>query len=310
VCWKNRAFNKEKKMLMDRIYTPADDSVLYHYCSASTFQAIATNRTMRFSDINMLNDESEVRWGYSVFEEAATRIIRRAGVSDACPVITEDFIEEIDKIISPAQLVAHPFIACFSLEPDILSQWRAYADDGRGFAVGFNGALLAQNLPVTLLKVLYEREQQVKEMMLAIISIYVEQHGQDGENRGRFIEDCILLATYMTAFKHPAFIEEQEVRAVHAVGTAKQGNLAKFVDGGGILGGDVEAAGIPVSFQVRDGHLNAYMDLSLTPLERPTPISRLVLGPKNHGLPGNLYLFLGGLGYESIDLRKSSAPYR
>lgn len=297
-------------MLMDRLYVPTDKDVLYHYCSASTFQAIASSGTIRFSDINMLNDESECRWGYSIFEEAATRLINRVGVQKAAPTIDISFIDEIDKIISPIQLVAHPFIACFSLEPDLLGQWRAYADDGRGFAVGFSATSFKQQLPATFLRVLYDKEQQVKEMMQAIWAIYIMQHGGSELQKSKFIEDCVLLGTYMTSFKHPAFAEEREIRAVHAVSIQEQGNLAKFVDEGGIVHGHIEIDGNPVSFQVRDNHLVAYTDATLTPANLTSPICELVLGPKNHSAPGNLHLFLGGLGYTDIILRKSSVPYR
>lgn len=297
-------------MLIDRLYTPSDGEILYHYCSAIAFQAIATNATIRFSDINMLNDGSESRWAYSIFEEAATRLITRKGVKESAPTIEEAFIDEIDKIISPAQLIAHPFIACFSETPDLLGQWRSYADDGRGFAVGFNACSLKSQLPATFLRVLYEPEQQIKEMMHAIGAIYLRQHEGTEEEKGKFFEDCVLLGTYMTAFKHPAFAEEREVRAVHAISVEKQGNLMKFVDEGGIVNGTLEVEGNPVTFQVRDNHLVAYMDASLTPARMSTPICELILGPKNHSAPGNLCLFLGGLGYTDITLKRSRAPYR
>ncbi|WP_416152053.1 DUF2971 domain-containing protein [Pseudomonas sp. Bout1] len=31
---------------------------------------------------------------------------------------------------------------CFSKAGDVLSQWRAYADDGQGYAIGFDSKLL------------------------------------------------------------------------------------------------------------------------------------------------------------------------
>lgn len=297
-------------MLMNRLYVPTDTDMMYHYCSASTFQAITTSGTIRFSDINMLNDESECRWAYSIFEEAATRLIKRVGLQEAAPTIEISFIDSIDKIISPIQLVAHPFIASFSLEPDLLGQWRAYADDGRGFAVGFCADLLKRQLPATFLRVLYDREQQIKEMMQAILVIYMVQHKGNGFDKSKFIEDCVLLGTYMTSFKHPAFAEEREVRAVHAVSIQEQGKLVKFIDEGGIVDGHIEVAGNPVSFQVRDNHLVAYIDATLTPSNMPSPIHDLVMGPKNHSAPGNLQLFLGGLGYTDITLCRSSVPYR
>jgi hypothetical protein len=297
-------------MLMDRLYQPASDELVYHYCSASTFQAIATSGTIRFSDINMLNDESEVRWAYSVFEEAATRLIKRIGISASAPAIDVSFVDSIDEIISPIQLIAHPFIACFSLTSDLLGQWRAYADDGKGFAVGFRAESLKRQLPATFLKVIYDRELQIREMMQAIVAIYLRQQEGNDSDRSAFLEDCVLLGTYMTSLKHPAFAEEREIRAVHVVNIKSYGNLAKFVDRGGIVDDHTKVDGNPVSFQVRDNHLVAFTDVTLTPNNTASPIAELVLGPKNHSAPGNLCLFLGGLGYTDITLRKSSAPYR
>jgi hypothetical protein len=232
-------------------------------------------------------------------------------LDDAIPGIDVRFIDEIDKILSPLQLIAHPFISCFSLSSDLLGQWRAYADDGRGFAIGFNAMSIKRQLPVTLLRVLYDKEQQVREMMIAISTIYSRQLTGSALKKSDFFEDCVLLGIYMTAFKHPAFAEEQEIRAVHAVNIEKQGNLVKFVDiGGSIDDGKTEVEGNPVSFHVRDNHLTAYIDVMHTPANMLSPISELVFGPKNYSALGNLQLFLGGLGYNEIVLRKSCAPYR
>jgi len=297
-------------MIMDRLYEPDANEVLYHYCSAATFQAIATSGSIRFTDINMLNDASEFGWAYSVFEEAATRLITRRDLPEAVPTIDKAFIDRIDEIVSPIQLIAHPFLACFSLEPDLLGQWRAYADDGRGFALGFRAQALREQLPATFLRVLYDRELQVREMMIALGSIFMRHRDAAEAQRVEFFEDCVLLATYMTAFKHPSFRDEKEVRAVHAVNVHPQGNLAKFVDPGGIVGGGKEAGGTPVSFYVRDNHLVASMDAHLAPPGNGSPLTNLVLGPRNHSTAGNVGLFLGGLGFREISLRRSSAPYR
>jgi len=295
---------------MDRLYNPSDDDVLYHYCSAATFQAIATVGTIRFTDINMLNDASESLWAYSIFEEAATRLITRKGLLESAPIIDKTFVDKIDEIVSPIQLIAHPFLACFSLEPDLLGQWRAYADDGRGFALGFGARALQRELPATFLRVLYDRELQVKEMMAAIVSIFLRHQEHDDANHATFFEDCVLLATFMTAFKHPAFLDEKEVRAVHVVNIRPHGKLAKFVDPGGIHHRDQNAPGNPVQFQVRNNHLVAFTDASFGDPGDGNPLEQLVLGPQNHSTPGNLALFLGGLGFTDIAVSSSNAPYR
>lgn len=297
-------------MLMNRLYLPNSEETIFHYCSAETLQAIATYGTLRFTDINMLNDAQEVRWAYSIFEEAATRLIKRLGVPDTAPEISISFIESIDEIISPMQLIAHPFITCFSLKGDLLGQWRAYADGGKGFAIGFNADSLKNQLPATFLRVLYDKEEQVREMMGALVAIYLSFEGSKTDQRSRFFEDCVLLGTYMTAFKNPAFAEEAEIRAVHAVSVKHQGSLAKFVDKGGVVNGTEEVEATKVNFQVRDNHLVAYTDIPFCPLNMPSPIKELILGPKNHSALGNLQLFFGGLGYEELGLSKSEAPYR
>ncbi len=297
-------------MLLERLFEPGENEMLFHYCSASTLQSIASLGTIRFTDINMLNDASEVRLAYSVFEEAATRLINRQGIAPTAPTMPKEFFDKVDAIIAPAQLVAHPFIACFSLDPDMLGQWRSYADDGRGFAVGFDAKTLKSALPATFLRVLYDPEQQVKEMMHALGAIFLRLNSEEKLEREKFFEDCMLLSVFMTAFKHPAFAQEQEVRAVHAIDVEPSGKLLQFIDSGGIIHGTTEVTGCPVNFQIRDNHLTAYADQKFGAPGPESPMKQLVLGPKNFSAPGNLALFLGGLGYTDMRFGRSNAPYR
>ena len=39
-------------------------------------------------------------------------------------------------------VIRSSYITCFSRNGDLLSQWRAYGDDGRGVSIGFNSKLL------------------------------------------------------------------------------------------------------------------------------------------------------------------------
>ncbi len=92
-------------------FQPTEDEHLYHYCSAATFQAIAASGNIRFTDITMLNDGSETRWAYSVFEEAGTRLLKRVGIHPSAPVIERSLVDSIDEIIAPIQLVAQHYLA-------------------------------------------------------------------------------------------------------------------------------------------------------------------------------------------------------
>lgn len=57
---------------------------------------------------------------------------------------------------------------CLSEKPDMLSQWRGYADDAHGFCIGFNTAKLLgvvrSQFMSTLLCVEYDTEEQIKKL--------------------------------------------------------------------------------------------------------------------------------------------------
>ena len=182
-------------MLISGLYEPAEDDILFHYCSASSFQAILETGKVRFSDINMLNDRAEMHLGYSVFEEAAGKLIKIAETKENLKALDKAFFDKVDAIIAPLQHCIHPFVFCLSRERDLLGQWRAYADDGRGFAIGFSSHAI-KGMPVSLLEVEYEREKQVQEMMDALGATFVENDA-DGQSFGKkFFDSCVMIASY------------------------------------------------------------------------------------------------------------------
>ena len=296
-------------MLMNRLLRAKDEQIVYHYCSAETLRAILESKRIRFTDISMLNDSYETKWGYSAFEEAATRLIKRTGVRESVPEMPIAFFDSVAEVLSRIQTIAHPFVSCFSSDGDSLEQWRAYADDGQGFAIGFRASML-QQLPVSVLSVEYNRECQIKEMMAALVALYFRKNAETKTEQDKFFEDCVLTATYSVAFKHSSFRHEQELRCVHAVNVKFQNECIRFSDPGGLDDNGLRYEGLPVNFQVRDNHLCAYLDMPFFAQDGTHPIAEIVLGPKNHSNAGNVFLYLGGLGYSKVDLKASSIPYR
>lgn len=293
-------------MLMDRLFKPQSDQRLYHYCSAESFRAILESGRLRFSDINMLNDSMEHRWGYSVFEEAATRLIKRINVPDSVAQMDIAFFDAVDKILSMGQLIAHPFISCLSYDANSLDQWRKYADDGRGYAIGFLASSL-QRMPVSLLEVSYDREVQVKEMMVALAATHSRLSPSELPLQGESFEDVALIAACMTAFKHPSFATEREVRCFHAISLEKIQDNFRFVSQGSAGSADVENK---VAFTTRDGALAAHIDLPYTASDGSCPIVEVATGPKNPTNMGNVFLFLGSQGHSNVAVRTSGLPYR
>src|SRR5262249_40637048 len=140
-----KRWRKERVMILDRLYTPSDDELIYHYCPAQAFIDIITSKTVWLSAFYALNDATERSWGYSISERVIEELKK-----DADP----KFIETIRALISRAYFHSLLMIGSFSLDGDIISQWRAYADDGRGFVIGFSPKLL--QAPAKKLRVLYD----------------------------------------------------------------------------------------------------------------------------------------------------------
>jgi hypothetical protein len=294
-------------VLMSRIFEPRADQLLYHYCSPESFEAILESGRLRFTDINMLNDSAEHRWGYSIFEQAATRLLKRTGVPSTAPEMKIDFFDAVDEILHRGSFIAHPFVSCLSLEENSLDQWIKYAADGRGYSIGFRADALTE-LPISLLSVSYDPEEQVREMMVALLAIH--SRGAELPLAGDALEDVALLWMYMSAMKHPSFHSEREVRCVRAVAVERVGSNLKFADRGGKGRGGVDIPGETVRFTTRAGCLTAHVDIPYNLPGAVAPIEEVALGPKNETGVGNVFLFLGGLGHSHIKVRMPSLPYR
>lgn len=105
------------------------NNIYYHYCSLKSFDAIINSKEMYLSDPLKMNDTMELMWGLNTLE-----ILNNINESDNKDI---DFIYKIKKYLK-IQGNSQVFIASFSSKSDDLSQWRGYADDGKGVAIGFN----------------------------------------------------------------------------------------------------------------------------------------------------------------------------
>ncbi len=295
------------RTVFDRVFKPGRGSTIYHYCNTSTLLSVLKTDALWFSDANMMNDSEEGRYGYALFERAANALLKIAKDKPALEGLTPDFFNHVDDYLSPRQLRSHPVIACFSREPDVLSQWRAYAQEGQGWAIGFDGDALAA-MPVTLLDVLYDSDQQLEEVKNTLAAMYLLWRKRGGEFKAAVGSDAILLSSLLLAYKHPSFREEQEIRALHElrVDFAEDGWL--LVDEGGTASGK-EIEGQPVKFRAAGASIVAYVEI---PLQRASGISirDLWYGPRNPNGPGNAIYPLTQFGHRNVTLYQSTSSYR
>lgn len=295
------------RTVYDRIYKSNPADTLYHYCSTPTLLSIIENNTLRFSDVNMMNDAREWQYAYELFELAAGSLLEFAAETPALEGLDVDFLNNIDAYVSGKQLRSHPIITCFSKEPDVLSQWRAYADNGSGWAIGFDAQAL-KSMPVTLLDVLYEPEEQLVEVRNFMAAMYLIWREVGGEFKPAVGKDAALLSSLLLAYKHPSFREEQEVRALHELRVDLQEDGAMLVDEGGTAS-DAEVKGQPIRFRAAGGSIVAYVDI---PLERvdDRSIRDLWFGPRNENTLGNVLYPLTQFGHRAVRLSRSTSSYR
>lgn len=108
-----------------------NNKIYYHYCSLDTFYNILQTGTIRFGNPLNMNDSAEIIW---LLEMVKDFVLKR-GVYNS---ILEgwNLIENISRTL--LQEMDCPYIFCLSKDKDVLSQWRSYANDGKGVAIGFN----------------------------------------------------------------------------------------------------------------------------------------------------------------------------
>jgi Protein of unknown function (DUF2971) len=122
-----------KKHLASEQKKNAIDTPLYHYTDGRGLKGIIESQTIWFTDFRHLNDTSELIHGIEMAHEVmrlkATGADARAQVFLDCladMLSSENFLGRLEF-----------FISGFSRDRDDLGQWRAYADNGRGYAIGF-----------------------------------------------------------------------------------------------------------------------------------------------------------------------------
>lgn len=223
--------NKVPKQLIDGFYRQADEivksfsreldeeptpSLLYHYTDGAGLRGILESGKLWFTDIFNLNDPTELRHGL----QPAVEIIKQRAKNG--PQGLELLSDMFQEIVNKAEIFAHFFVCCFSKDGDDLGQWRAYADNGRGYVIVFDGRLLVQAFVKSgtgnhfRFSITYE-DDRLYEMHEKIIDKFIPLY-LDMENLERdeftelskpFLEPIIRSALF---FKHKAYANEKEYR--------------------------------------------------------------------------------------------------
>jgi hypothetical protein len=203
----------------------------------------------------------------------------------------------------------HPFVFCMSSQPDLLSQWRAYAADGAGVAIGFNADVFAQptRMPsryagkpeVGLWPVVYKRDDQTTQVQQIVLA-YLKKC-KDGARDVAMIEAGYVLSGYSAFYKNDAFEEEAEVRLVYTPMLSTNAQNENRTLGNELV----------VHQRCTANDIYTYFEYELVPQNSTTPlISDIRLGPTCRLSGFDLNYFLSLNGYGAVPIHHSSASYR
>jgi hypothetical protein len=278
---------------------------LYHYTDARGLCGIFEDEQIWFTDYRHLNDPSEFLHGLEFARDIAGRLKQDSDVRKQ--YFLDQFINNFRREIFDRRLEF--YIASFSREPDDLSQWRSYADNGRGFAIGFAPPLFGieekqpSGKPLELVgAVKYTREDidalytpPIEEAAQIFLTAATENPALmvEGKIRNLFTLDMIreLIATVVfrsLITKHPAYKNEREVRLI--ITTPIYSRYVKT--------------------RLRAGEIVPYIPQPFA--EVRGNVAKIVIGPAAPpDTERTLRKFLGTVGMEKFDnISRSDIPYR
>ncbi|NWA20334.1 DUF2971 domain-containing protein [Serratia liquefaciens] len=290
-------------------------ALIYHYCSPQTFLQIIERKCIWLSSTNNMNDSTEGQWYIN--------IVKRVLAED------ESSLDKEWRNIAMSGFTKTPkpnYIACFSKNEDSLSQWRSYAEDGFGVAIGFEdgdfeGFTLSTikdafgGLPtlidIEIKDVEYKDYDYYKKLIIELAGECINKlHSSEGNDV--FSEKMSSAAIFngmceraAIAIKNPAFIEEQERRLIfnpdycalklQELPSSRKKDLSNAMK---------EFNG--VKHRISNGFLTSHFEFPIL----ASTVKRIMLGPKNKFTDSDLrdFLLLNDMG--DVEVKRSLATYR
>ena len=122
-----------------------DSKILYHYSGNIKCFNILSNRNIRLSDIRKSNDYAEMQIFYPDILEAVRNEYQQHPFDfeyedkkglEGISLLLSQTKKHLDISFSEGKITS--YVLCLSEEGDLLSQWRGYADNGKGCSIGFD----------------------------------------------------------------------------------------------------------------------------------------------------------------------------
>jgi hypothetical protein len=298
-------FARKTEVIVDSFAEPLEavppPTLIFHYTNDTGLRGIIETGKLWLTDIFNLNDPSELRHGCN----PATEFLI-AEENDKRPEIKQ-FASNLSAMLQGGiEEVGHFFVLSFSEAGDDLGQWRAYADNGRGYALGFDARALediyAKGGPGNMTFPVSYDESELRQMHRQIIDeVYPLISMPRGRNlRGEAVNEYMseLLRSLSVPiiraalfFKHKAYSNEQEYR------------FLKLFMAGSVIP--------DLQYRSRSHSLVRYLEFDWRSLV-PDSLRKIVLGPAadRDKAPRFVNDCLRAFHVGAVEISHSEIPYR
>jgi hypothetical protein len=282
---------------------------IYHYTTDAGLRGILESGRLWFTDIFDLNDPSELRHSYSIAVNLVHEWAQK--VRDKNPeaaFFAKRFAELLDR--SVLERAAHIYVCSFSARGDDLGQWRAYADNGRGYALGFDTRALETKFALPDSKrdpnnvtfpVSYDEKELASLQAQIVNSVFdlvlmPRAKGLDSDSASEFTRQVLVALSVHTviaalSFKHWGYSNEEEYRFLQLFSSVKSAPDVKR--------------------RFRPHQLVNYREFDWRS-PAPEALSSIVLGPAADRVKAPKFASdcIRAFGYKDINITQSAIPYR
>ncbi len=272
-------------------------TTLYHYCSIESFYHIALSKSIWLCNSSQMNDAHENIWIENYFP-----IVKQQFAGAKYRSLLKDSFNMFKWNTDP------PYIFCLSAVKDLLSQWRAYSQDGEGVAIGFSTKSLKMENEVPgrnvyaektfgLLKVEYKGNKQKKKVVDLCEAVKVQFDSKVKDKKIYASMDlAFTLVDWSMIFKNPGFNEEKEWRIVHTpLGHSYDVPLDRLSE---------------LKFRLNRGRILTYFDYHFGDDFNSNLIKEIVLGPRCKMTEHEVRQFLTSNGLINTRITVSKSSYR
>lgn len=296
---------------------PKDENLLYYYCSMDTFASIIKSKSVWLRSLSEMNDPSELILHNVNFAQQIFLHYQKAPFN--IKYIDSENEEAMKVLLYPAHCffswganAIHNnlfFAMCMSSQENSLSQWRMYADNGKGVCLGFDKCKIQEYIKDTpdyqLQQIEYFQDvnvviDEICANALAQIKALHDANDQSGlkDFMNTMLQQCM---PEWSKYKVYDYAEEHEIRLVYNKSTK---SVPANADNTSIEGEFLS----DINWTVRNGKIDLHTELNINDLGLKT----ITLGPANNNSKGILNIMLAkeGIDIPNSNLYKSAIPYR